>query len=137
MRADGELTRDQFGAKKAEIDKALFDIDKELKELIPKNTLPEEEEVDHEDRMKILRFALDEFVNPSDDKDIPEEIIDAFVVKIVVHPDCFDWYLRFSPDDDPLNLFLVHRFHINHHWLHKYLQRYLLSILLVVLRMTS
>lgn len=31
---------------------------------------------------------------------MPESVIEAFVVKIVVHPDSFDWYLRFNDDPD-------------------------------------
>ena len=35
--------------------------------------------------------------------DVPESVIDAFVTKIVVHPDSFDWYFRFDGDpSDPL-----------------------------------
>ena len=34
---------------------------------------------------------------------IPDEVIDAFVVKIVAHEDGLDWYLRFKPDpEDPV-----------------------------------
>ncbi len=38
---------------------------------------------------------------PSDDGDIPDAIIRAFVSKIVVHEDSFDWYMRFLPDGFP------------------------------------
>ena len=39
-----------------------------------------------------------------DDKDVPESVIEAFVVKIVASKDGFDWYLRFSGNpDDPLH----------------------------------
>ena len=38
-------------------------------------------------------------------KDIPESVIEAFVVKIVVKQDGFDWYLRFDGDpNDPLHM---------------------------------
>ena len=34
---------------------------------------------------------------------MPESVIEAFVTKIVVHPDSFDWYFRFDGDPrDPL-----------------------------------
>ena len=34
---------------------------------------------------------------------MPESVIEAFVTKIVVHPDSFDWYFRFDGDpSDPL-----------------------------------
>ncbi len=31
---------------------------------------------------------------------MPESVVEAFVAKIVVHPDSFDWYLRFNDDPD-------------------------------------
>jgi len=33
-------------------------------------------------------------------QDVPESVIEAFVVKIVVSKDGFDWYLRFDGDPD-------------------------------------
>ena len=33
-------------------------------------------------------------------EDVPESVIEAFVVKIVVSKDSFDWYLRFDGDPD-------------------------------------
>ena len=37
-------------------------------------------------------------------EDITEDVIRAFVEKIVAHKDGFDWYLRFSPDKPPKTL---------------------------------
>ena len=48
-------------------------------------------------------YALEQYTN-WDDKDIPESVIEAFVVKIVASKDGFDWYLRFNGNpDDPLH----------------------------------
>ena len=97
MRADGEISREEFMSKKGSIEKKLDEIAAEIDALTPEQEDPEEV-ADHEERMTFLRFALDQLVKPNDKDDIPEDVIRAFVKKIVVHPDSFDWYLRFSPD---------------------------------------
>ncbi len=59
-------------------------------------------EVDAE-KLTVLQYALEQYTN-WDDKDIPESVIEAFVVKIVASKDGFDWYLRFNGNpDDPLH----------------------------------
>ena len=89
--------------KKEDTEHKLSQIEKELDAL-----MPEEEDTvevaDHEERMKVLRYALDQLVHPKDEDDIPDDVIRAFVKKIVAHTDSFDWYLRFSPDSDPEKL---------------------------------
>lgn len=52
----------------------------------------------------VLKYYLEQSVNPSDTDDIPEDVIRAFITKIVAHKDGFDWYLRFSPDKPPKTL---------------------------------
>ncbi len=100
MRADGEITRDMFLAKKSEIEKRLGEIETELTALEPEeNDL--EDEIGHEEKITILRYYLEQSVKPTGTGDLEENVIRAFVKKIVVHEDSFDWYLRFSPDDDP------------------------------------
>ncbi len=103
MRADGEISREEFIRKKEDTEHKLSQIEKELDALMPEEEDPVEV-ADHEERMKVLRYALDQLVHPNDEDDIPEDVIRAFVKKIVAHPDSFDWYLRFSPDSDPEKL---------------------------------
>ncbi len=53
-----------------------------------------------------IRTELDysQYTNPNENENIPESIIEAFVKKIVVSKDGFDWYLRFDGDpNDPLH----------------------------------
>ena len=102
MRADGEITRDIFKAKKQEIEDRLIAIQNELNQL-----QPQEEAVDdatHDEKIKILKFYLEQSVNPDAMENIPEDVIRAFIVKVVVHENSFDWYLRFSPDKPPKSL---------------------------------
>ncbi len=76
-------------------------LQKELDELAPREEV--EEVLNYEEKITLLRYALEQYTDFSDEygKDIPEEVIEAFVEKIVVSKNNFDWYLRFSPDDDP------------------------------------
>ena len=102
MRADGEITRDIFKAKKQEIEDKLLAIQNELNQL-----QPQEEAIDdatHDEKIKILKFYLEQSVNPDAMENIPEDVIRAFIVKVVVHENSFDWYLRFSPDKPPKSL---------------------------------
>ena len=59
---------------------------------------------DYRDKLTVLQYALEQYTN-ADENDIPESVIEAFVVKIVVRQDGFDWYLRFDGDpNDPLHM---------------------------------
>lgn len=102
MRADGEITRDVFKAKREEIEGRLSEIQSEINELQPQEDI--QEDVAHDDKIKILKYCLEKSVIPNDNEDLSEEIIKAFIVKVVVHEDGFDWYLRFSPDEPPKSL---------------------------------
>lgn len=55
-------------------------------------------------KIKVLKFYLEQSVDPDAMDNIPEDVIRAFIVKVVVHESSFDWYLRFSPDDSPKTL---------------------------------
>ncbi len=101
MRSDGEISRDVFRTKKTEVEERMVILQKELDELAPKEEV--EEVLNYEEKITILRYALEQYTDFSNEygKDIPEEVIEAFVEKIVVSKNNFDWYLRFSPDDDP------------------------------------
>lgn len=102
MRADGEITREVFQAKKRDIENRVLLIRNELTEM-----QPQEETIDdatHDEKIKILKFYLEQSVNPDVLDSIPEDVIRAFIVKVVVYENGFDWYLRFSPDSPPTTL---------------------------------
>lgn len=95
MRADGEITRERFFEYKAEIEPKI----EELKKVIAELEVVSEpvEEVDFGERIKMLEYAMEQLVDFENMQDIPESVVDAFVDRIVVSKDCFDWYLRFDP----------------------------------------
>ena len=58
------------------------------------------EVVDYTEKLTVLQYALEQYTNIDEGQDVPESVIEAFVVKIVVSQDSFDWYLRFDGDPD-------------------------------------
>ena len=102
MRADGEITREIFQTKKQEIENKLVRIQNEIKELQPQEEIVDD--ATHDEKIRILKFYLEQSVNPDALENIPEDVIRAFIVKVVVHENSFDWYLRFSPDNPPTSL---------------------------------
>lgn len=102
MRADGEITRDTFISKKEEIENSISKLNNEIAELEPTEIKDEIDEATSKEKITILKYALEQYMNFEDDSDIPEQVIEAFVEKIVAHKDGFDWYLRFNPEDNPM-----------------------------------
>lgn len=102
MRAEDEISKDLFKKKTSELELTMQKLDSEIKELESKQK-PEIQIEDYAEKLTVLQYALEQYTN-WDDKDIPESVIEAFVVKIVASKDGFDWYLRFNGNpDDPLH----------------------------------
>lgn len=100
MRADGEISKEVFKSKQSGIQERINELMSELSEL----EADEEEKCDdvtHEEKILILKYALEQITNFDIDEPIPDKVVEAFVKKIVVSKDGFEWYLRFSPDDEP------------------------------------
>ena len=102
MRTEDEISKDLFKKKTSELELTMQKLDSEIKELESKQE-PEIQIEDYAEKLTVLQYALEQYTN-WDDKDIPESVIEAFVVKIVASKDGFDWYLRFNGNpDDPLH----------------------------------
>ena len=99
MRADGEITRDIFLQKKEEVEKQINDLNSQLGKLKPNEEESEDEET-RESKIKLLKYYLEKSVTIDEQEDISDDVLKAFIVKIVAHKDCFDFYLRFN-DDNP------------------------------------
>ena len=98
MRADGDLSREMFRSKCAELEPRMQQLQKEIEELSVE-TQPKEV-VDYKEKLEVLQYALEQYTHRNEGEDVPESVIEAFVVKIVVSKDSFDWYLRFDGDPD-------------------------------------
>ena len=98
MRSEGELTRDLFRTKCDEVEPKITKLQTEIEELT-RRTEPKEV-VDYSEKLTVLQYALEQYTNCTEGENVPESVIEAFVVKIVVSKDGFDWYLRFDGDPD-------------------------------------
>ena len=101
MRSEGDLSRELFRVKCAEIEPKIQKLQEEIEQL--EAAITPTEPTDYREKLTILQYALEQYTHPNEDEDIPESVIEAFVTKIVVHKDSFDWYLRFDGNpNDPL-----------------------------------
>ena len=102
MRADGDLSRDAFRMKCAELEPRILQLQKEIETL--STAASPKEVVDYTEKLTVLQYTLAQYSNRDEGQDVPESVIEAFVEKIVVSKDGFDWYLRFDgTPDNPLH----------------------------------
>lgn len=99
MRADGEIDKKQYQSMKSDIEEKVHTLHEQIARLMPEEDEPEKEIPDYNERLTVLRYVLERYLDFDSDEDIPEPVIEAFVEKIVVNKDSFDWYLLFSGDD--------------------------------------
>ncbi len=99
MRADGEIDKAQYQSMKSDIEENIHTLQEQIARLMPEEDEPEEEIPDYNERLTVLRYVLERYLDFDSDEDIPEPVIEAFVEKIVVTKDSFDWYLLFSGDN--------------------------------------
>lgn len=91
LRLSEDISRDEYVDKRAELEKLLAEANKKIDEL--ENYQAIEESI--EDRASKIKSIIEnkgkyEFAH------IPDEVIDAFVDKIVVHKDFFEWHMFFD-----------------------------------------
>ena len=99
MRMDGEVTADVFISSSNEIRKTIDRLKSEIAELTA--DVPEETASDYEDKIEFLKFALEQYTHFDESREIPDSVLEAFVEKIVIFEDHFEWYLRFGDPDAP------------------------------------
>lgn len=92
MRADGEISKEVFLAKTGDINDRIAEIKKYLMSLQQDNS--EVEERDYDSLLEALKKELDAYVDFESSTEIPDQILEAFIEKIVVHKDSFEWHLR-------------------------------------------
>jgi hypothetical protein len=98
MRAEGDLSRELFRRKCAEIEPRIQELQTQIETLTA--AAKPKEVVDYTEKLTVLQYALERYTNLDEGQDVPESVIEAFVVKILASEDGFDWYLRFDGDPD-------------------------------------
>ncbi len=100
MCADGEISKEKFLTKKAQAESEIKALEEKLEKLTPDDTatveMPSESIAE---RLKALKNALLKYADFTTEDDVPDKIVDAFVEKVVVSKDGFDWYMRYSPEN--------------------------------------
>lgn len=96
MRADGDIDRQRFQSMKAEIDTLMQTLQEQIDKLSPPEIAAAESVPDYDERITMLRTTLERYLDFDTDDDIPEQVVEAFVGKIIVREDAFDWYLFYS-----------------------------------------
>lgn len=92
MRLEETISKEYYLQKKEEIENKQISIQKELNKLAEIDNI---ETDDYENKIVILKYVLEQDFS-FDEYNIPEEVLDAFIRKIIVYPDHFDWYLNFD-----------------------------------------
>ena len=98
MRAEGDLSRELFRSKCNELEPKIQQLQNEIETLTAAST--PKEVVDYTEKLTVLQYALEQYTHIDEGQNVPESVIEAFVVKIVVSKEGFDWYLRFDGDPD-------------------------------------
>lgn len=98
MRADGEISKEIYFAKKEEAEKEIRLLQAELEALTPVSVVNDTQTENIVARLGTLKNALLNYVDFTTEDDVPDKIVDAFVEKVVVSKDGFDWYLRYLPE---------------------------------------
>ena len=84
------ITQEQFIEKKKELEDKLFHCKNEILRL----TETAESSAKHrQDTLNVIKYGMEHDFQ-FEDFNIPEEVIDAFVDTVVVHPDYFEWNLK-------------------------------------------
>lgn len=104
MRADGDIDKESFRAKKLEIDQRIATLTSEIEGLSKQEDNKEKE--DCLSKLKNLRKKLEEYTS-FDVDNLPEKVIEAFIEKIWVSKDEFRWYIRTgvkNPECEPVKI---------------------------------
>ena len=102
MRADDLISKEEFQKRLAPIDKEIGQVYNVIRKL-ENAERPDAENINYEEKLTVLQYALERYTDLDENKDVPPNVIEAFVEKIVASKDGFEWYLRFDGDsNDPL-----------------------------------
>lgn len=96
MRADGEISKDEYSDMKARCETEIESLQKELTSLSESDKIETRKEID----IDKIKARLQELTTSYEDK-VPSEIIEAFVAAIIPEDDGkhFSWYLTLDDDE--------------------------------------
>ena len=92
MRTEGEISKELFKEKTEEAEIRMNEIKTKLFALQPSEDTPTTE--DYSKKLELLNLLLERLTDFSIPSEIPDQVVEAFIKKIVVYQDHTDWYLR-------------------------------------------
>ncbi len=98
MRTEGEISKELFKAKTEEAEIRMNEIKTKLFALQPSEDTPTTE--DYSKKLELLNLLLERLTDFSIPSEIPDQVVEAFIKKIVVYQDHTDWYLRIKDEDE-------------------------------------
>lgn len=104
MRSEGEISKEVFKAKNEDLSKRINDLEKEINSLLNEEQEKATNKIQYEGRLEELTKILESKLDFDNLPDIPDKVIEAFIEKIVVSKDGFDWYLRCKPETHKCNI---------------------------------
>ena len=98
LRLNNLIDLERYDVKRKELIEQQEAIKRRL-DVLDVGAVPDDEQL--ENKLKLLEFALKKNFE-FNEYEIPESVIDAFVEKVVVHKDKFEWHLTLFDDDDKM-----------------------------------
>ena len=98
MRTEGEISKELFKEKTEEAEIRMNEIKTKLFALQPSEDTPTTE--DYSKKLELLNLLLERLTDFSIPSEIPDQVVEAFIKKIVVYQDHTDWYLRIKDEDE-------------------------------------
>ena len=92
MRADGDIDKETFRAKKSELENQLSKLQADVNLFIP--DIQETNKSEYNIKLSALMEKIEQYTAFQPDGDLNESVIEAFVKRIIVSKDEFKWYLR-------------------------------------------
>jgi hypothetical protein len=98
LRLSDEITKEEYSTKKKSLEDNIAELNDKISNLESEEIITEEQ---LDSKVEVLKYALENNFD-FDTYHIPDNVIDGFVKKVIVHKDYFEWHLNFL-DDDGIN----------------------------------
>ena len=92
LRTDGEIDKETFKKKAKDLEDKKVDIQNRIDKLNISNN--KKHTTSYNERLKLLKSKLSEYVAINADGNIPDSVVEAFFKRIIIYPDHQEWYLR-------------------------------------------
>jgi hypothetical protein len=109
LRIADEITKEEYSKKKQSLEENLSELDVKITELDSEERITEDQ---LDAKVEVLKFALEHNFD-FDTYNIPDNIIDGFIKKVIVHKDYFEWQLNLFDGCDIFCLATGNRAHPN------------------------